>query len=98
MNIVEIMTCVTLITVIAAYVSMCGFFELSFTKKKSFVIAEKMLWICTLIAWIADIIVLKGYFTSGITVVIQFVIQIGINVFWTMVLLATTCVLVKIKS
>ena len=85
MNPVCLFTTLTFITVIAAYFSALRLFEFGFTQKSWYKIVEWCLWIATGAVWIADIVFLKSYFTSDITLGAQFIIQIVLNavlIFW----------------
>ena len=85
MNPVYLFTCITFITVIAAYFSGLRLFDFKFVSKNWYKIIEVVLWVLSACAWIADIIFLKSYFTSDVTLGAQFIIQIVLNaviIFW----------------
>ncbi len=85
MNPVYLFTGLTFVTIIAAYFSALRLWEFNFIGKKWYKVTELVLWILTACVWIADIVFLKSYFTSDITLGAQFIIQIVLNaviIFW----------------
>lgn len=85
MNELYLFTGFTFITVIAAYFSGLRLLEFDFIQKNWYKVTESILWFVTVGAWVADIVFLKSYFTSDVTLGAQFVIQVVLNavlIFW----------------